>query len=764
MASLIIALAARQKLPAAPGQKLALTLLAGVLTAALALIFVQLFRFFGYLLANVDALLFFSSFYAERRFGSIADLQTFAFGQGFGAFEHPSRFNLFWWLLDWTMSVQLAHVVTEFLVFASIFVFTCYVSSNRLVCGVAAFLATSFFFYPALFVDHFGTVAPQVILQIGFAYLAIGLIAFGLRRPVWMVCGFALLLYVVVMDWIYFIFLVPLIGINLLALIFVAASTNAGKTRRGSLAWLSTGMALTAALVYLSGIPDAYDSFTLMSVRAWSFDSGLPEHPPSLLIWGGVTHQSLAIVVAATAILCMVYLTWLRRPFFAFACPLVLLYLFLLAIADIDSTGSNIYWTLPALGYFERPLIPFYAIVIACALGQLAPGWPIRFDERPVSRALSALERLRPARIGFVLLASGVAALAIVSAWIVRSGKDLPHLVYRPPYYWERTINFVKALPFPRRADAQFAPYFFDSTDEHLINDCPQLHDPDQPLRSPRYCSYMLNLYSVRNLFEAQNLSDLQTYRMHMAAIEMSRRRAGLKANGDDADFGLRGLKSFGVRYVAVDGLYENAVATRDIEGRMVSLIDLGKIEPQEISARSVQFARTYSQHEMVSSQLTGRALIHDERIYRRLGLLAPASEFSMEYRPGAVAVRARSFGESIVLLPFQFSHCLQLSDDAGAGAELLRVNGGQAALHFFNSFSGRISSGLTYFGDSRCRMRDFADVFRLGVWPVQSLDDLARGRRVPVLMQLYLNKRLRLRDQILRQSAPDGPRRASGS
>jgi hypothetical protein len=97
----------------------------------------------------------------------------------------------------------------------------------------------------------------------------------------------------------------------------------------------------------------------------------------------------------------------------------------------------------------------------------------------------------------------------------------------------------------------------------------------------------------------------------------------------------------------------------------------------------------------------------------------------------------------------------------AGEGAELIRVDGGQAALHFVNHADVRIANALTYFGDSACRKRDFADVFRLGIWPLQSFDDLAQGRRVPLLMKFYLDARLRLRDRIMQESAGQ-PARAS--
>jgi hypothetical protein len=213
----------------------------GLLTAAFspayAIIFVHVFRQRdvttppSYLLTNVDSLLFFSSFHAARQFGSIFDLQTFAFGQGFGAFQHPAIFHPFWWFLDWLPSVEIAYLISEFLFSLCIFAFAYFVSTSLLVSGVAAFFATAFFFVPELFADHFGPCAPQVVLQIGLTYLALAAIGFGLRLRVWMLAGFAMLLYVIIMDWMYVIFSLPFVGACLAGLGLSVASGAERKMR-----------------------------------------------------------------------------------------------------------------------------------------------------------------------------------------------------------------------------------------------------------------------------------------------------------------------------------------------------------------------------------------------------------------------------------------------------------------------------------------------------------------------------------------------------
>ena len=59
-------------------------------TLALTLIYYpDLYRRDG-IFDGADHLYYISSYLASRRFGSLLDLQTFPFGQGFGIFQHPA--------------------------------------------------------------------------------------------------------------------------------------------------------------------------------------------------------------------------------------------------------------------------------------------------------------------------------------------------------------------------------------------------------------------------------------------------------------------------------------------------------------------------------------------------------------------------------------------------------------------------------------------------------------------------------------------------
>src|SRR5262249_2876626 len=85
------------------------------------------------------------------------------------------------------------------------------------------------------------------------------------------------------------------------------------------------------------------------------------------------------------------------------------------------------------------------------------------------------------------------------------------------------------------------------------------------------------------------------------------------------------------------------------------------------------------------------------------------------------LVVTAESAGTSLLVLPVEFSHCLDLSVTSRGSVRLLRANLNQAAL----LFSGRVTAQLLYryspwhFG---CRLRDIEDARSLKLsnvgWP----------------------------------------------
>jgi hypothetical protein len=105
-----------------------------------------------------------------------------------------------------------------------------------------------------------------------------------------------------------------------------------------------------------------------------------------------------------------------------------------------------------------------------------------------------------------------------------------------------------------------------------------------------------------------------------------------------------------------------------------------------------------------------------------------------------------------VLLLPFQFSNCLAVDNLGSNRARLIRVNGGQAALSFSHDADVVVRNEFRFFGQPTCRYRDFVEVFRLGLYPAKTMDEITEGYRVPLLMRWYLASRVKKRDWLLLQ------------
>jgi len=695
----------------------------------------------GYLLSNVDGVYYFSSYMASRRFGTPFDLQTFAFGQGFGAFQHPTILHPFWWIFEFTRSVQIAYLATELTLFLAVMIFVRILSRSFALAIACGFLATAAFFLPEYFVDHFGTVMPQHVLQIALVYLALALIGFGTDDWRWLPAGFAILVYCTVMDSLYLAFIAPLVGIWVAAL---GLSLLAERRLRPVLTLAAAGIVATI-VVYASGVADAYDSFVSMALRAWSADDSPVELLPSVLVFGGTTSRPLAPWLGYSAIAAMIYFAVYRRRLMFFLSILVLAAAAALIAADWDSTGTNTYWTMPAIGYFERPLIPLYIVLVVLALRDVVVRLHRRFLRRTGPLGEVACE-MAPMRVAAAVLIACVIAGISIAGWLIATEPDVRALVYRRPYYWQRVIEFLEALPFRRTAFPLFQPYLADLT-PLLLEDCSHLRDPGNFGRDHQYCAFLTNVFSVPSFAERQNLRDLQTVQIYAQPAAFAYPHG--EPPGERSRAALAPVKSLGIRYAAIRGESADAIASRDIDGKQVSLIDFGPIEAADLSIRALRLDRTYRRQDMSAARREQVAVIYEQVPY--VGVpLSPVTDFDLAYGPGTVSVHAESAGESVVLLPFQFSHCLRVRSVSAAPADLIRVDGAQAALHFVKQTDVVISNRFRLFGDATCRKRDFADVFRLGLWPVQDIETLAAGRRVPFLMRKYLEARLRERDRVL--------------
>ena len=99
-------------------------------------------------------------------------------------------------------------------------------------------------------------------------------------------------------------------------------------------------------------------------------------------------------------------------------------------------------------------------------------------------------------------------------------------------------------------------------------------------------------------------------------------------------------LKSFGVRYVAVDGEVEGGRHFL-LGDKKVSLLDLGPIAASDLSVKSVTYAETYNGKEVLLARRAGEAVIHDRAAADLLSVLVPVNGANFEYGPDQFIVSA---------------------------------------------------------------------------------------------------------------------------
>lgn len=692
---------------------------------------------------NSDPLLFISSFNASRLFGSLWDLQSFAFGQSFGAFQFPTILDPTLWVF--ALSHQSVPLTFYFAIVATFFgtLVYYYALRRQVFVGIAvAFVTCTVLFNLQFSADFVSAIAPNIIAQLGLIYLTTGLMMIvGANSVVWMTLLFAFLFYVVISGWAFGMLTVPVIGLSLLAL-----AVPLSPKRRALVGVL---FLLACGLFFVSGVYAASDSFTLMSARLWrvggNFPAATQELKRSMLIFGGWDQLPYARTVGFLGIAGLLYHVIARRDRMSIVALLTLIYVAALIFLDVQSAGYGVYWSLPEIGYFERTLIPLYVVFAGSALSYIIIAvtrcslavW------RPASQKSKRSNTSDRSRVAAALAQFCISVPTALAVVVLAAGPydNWQRYLWRSPPYWDRLEKFVGELRLPTPSGSDFSPTFLDATKADSINNCFHLLDGNEIWR---YCAYMINLLTTRNVLEFHNLIDVQIGPMDdqvkFAAFTY------LKDAGDS--LARRLIKSYGIRYVAMDGDVNDGKPL-SLGNKTASLIDLGPIGASDLSVDSVVYKPVYNLNEVLAARHEGKAVVHDQLLAAGAASLVPIDSFSLKYEPDGVALTAHSAGDSIMLLPFQFSNCLSMIDDAGH-ARLLRVNGGQAALHFTNTVSARIRNEFTYFGNTNCRYRDFADVFRIGLWPRQSYDVITAGLRVPFVMRLYLQSRLRQRDRLL--------------
>jgi hypothetical protein len=95
------------------------------------------------------------------------------------------------------------------------------------------------------------------------------------------------------------------------------------------------------------------------------------------------------------------------------------------------------------------------------------------------------------------------------------------------------------------------------------------------------------------------------------------------------------------------------------------------------------------------------------------VGSFTPARKAQMIFEKGSVRVVASSEGESMLLLPLQYSHCLRVSDPA---VRVWRADLMFTLIQFVGAIDAQLDWKFNFWRNSDCRMQDVDDMKKLGL------------------------------------------------
>ena len=174
--------------------------------------------------------------------------------------------------------------------------------------------------------------------------------------------------------------------------------------------------------------------------------------------------------------------------------------------------------------------------------------------------------------------------------------------------------------------------------------------------------------------------------------------------------FDLRMARLMGVRMVATDAkdipggtlIYETKSGDADLRIFRIDDINLGQYSPTR--PRRVSTAAEAITELRASDFDPKRDVVVEDAIPSGL-VPATFATVTVDLGPTLV-VQASSPGRSLLVLPFEYSHCLRL-DVVTGGARLIPVNLQQTGLLFEGSTEARITYRFGLFGDAACRADD---------------------------------------------------------
>jgi hypothetical protein len=174
--------------------------------------------------------------------------------------------------------------------------------------------------------------------------------------------------------------------------------------------------------------------------------------------------------------------------------------------------------------------------------------------------------------------------------------------------------------------------------------------------------------------------------------------------------FDLRIARLVGVRMVATDAstipggalVYEAKAGDSDLRIFRIEDVNVGQYSPTR--ARQVRTAADAIE-SLKAADFDPKLDVAVEREIADHLVAATSSAITLDRGP-ALVVHATSPGRSLLVLPFEFSHCLDI-DVTGGHGQLLPTNLQQIGLLFDGEIDARITYRFGLFHNSQCRIED---------------------------------------------------------
>jgi hypothetical protein len=652
----------------------------------------------------------------QLRFGQPLFAYANNFLQSIGNIQFPqnARLLFFYWPVGWFSGVAAAKVVSclaiAAIVFASAYALARLLAQPRAVAVAAGwilgFVATPFvplwFFYPVLFIT------PDLVPVIAALVIVFWLLGRAGRESSWFADAaralglLALVFYVLASS----LIVLPVVAIGALPYVVLAL----GLARNRAELWRKLAVVAAVAIVavvlrwpwYLLGLfldtaPNLFpgDFTTLYHDKVYAsvmFQGGLFSWAGPLLVAAATLGAIVSVAAKAVELRAAAWMT-----------------LSIVAIFIVAGVALTVlpHWILPPPIYFEAAVWPFYAVFAGILLVRISDGVVTHLARR----------KWRLGTRGYPRLIVPIAAL-VVAAVLVLSKRPTAMIYPYPPRLspvaaaLQADIGLEANATFRGRV-ATIIPVKADGPDavaqqiSVASSWATQVGNDEMSLGLWYYRVPTLFEYNqfVSPLFHALLKRTLQrppvVYQRNMTLFSYANARV---------------LQLLGVRYVLMprpDGSLGTPRATEDRAGEPWGLIELpapnlATYSPTAIETRD-SLASTLDFVADDTVDLRRQAVARDPIA----GPLTPARSVALALVAKDLHMTADSDGHSLVVVPVEFSHCLELNEThpvAGA-ATLHRVDGLLTGVVFERHLDAILSFRIDPLRNPLCRWHDYQDV-----------------------------------------------------